>query len=145
MIQIFFPSDPFDHVWPSLLSGLNKSRNLSIILRRGSASRFLSSSLFLRCTESPLSVPPLPEPVLLSDFPRLLVFCAGNSTQVGVVVLHSPRSTRHGKYLNSASVFVSTSSSDVVLHGCRNTYTFLWIQSTISAQEIRSPVKALSY
>ena len=141
----FMPYDPFGRVWASLSSGLKKFRNLSIILRRGSASGFISSYLFIRCIKPPLPEPSHPEPASLSDFFRPSVFCSRNSTQVGGVVIHLPRSTRCCNSLNSDSSPVSMSSSDIVLHKCMNTCTHLWIQSTMSTQKIRSPEKDLSY
>ena len=84
-MRISLPYSPFEHVWPSLFTGLEKFRNLSINLRCGSTSMFLSSSLFLSWPK-----PPPPKPPSISGLLCPLAFCAGNSTQAGLLVIYLP-------------------------------------------------------
>ena len=130
---------------PYLFDLLKNPQNLSITLRRGSTSGFLSSSIFLYCPKPPPPEPPLPKPPPLSDFLLLTSVCSSSSTQAGVVVIHSTLSTRLCRSPNSASAPVSTSSSDMLFHEFSNTSTLFCILSTILVQKRRCPLKALSY
>ena len=130
---------------PSLFLSHKNSLNIYMTLRRGSMSGFLSSSLF----------------IFVLNFPRLrrsfshfhcypisfshCYFALVSLPRQGGVKINSPLSTRFCSSPNSARAPVSTSSRDMVLQLWRNTCTSLWIQSTMSAPNIRCPARALFY
>ena len=144
-MQISLPSASFGHVWLPMFAGMKNFRNFYIILRRGSTSGFLSSSLFLCWSKPTPPDPPTPQMPPLSDFLFPSVLYDDRSTQAGVVVIRSPLYNHLYNYPNSNSATIYTSSSGILLHEFVNICTCLWILSTISAPKIQSPVKALSY
>ena len=85
---------------------------------------------------------PLPCP---SNFRRPFSFDVGRSTHNSIIVIQYPISTFFRIHPNSFSAPDSTSSVEVVLQGCKNTCTQLWILSIRSAPDRGYFVKALSY
>ena len=90
----------------------------------------------------PLGLAPIP---FLSDFQHPYSFCAGQSNHTGVKFNHSHIFTFFWIPPNSTRAPDSTSSMAVVIQECKNTCTYLWIQSIKSAPKRGSLAKALSY
>ena len=113
------------------------SLNISITLSCGYTLMFCTKSLLppLQLIRDPLPCTP--------DLRGPSSFCVDRSTHTGAFVNHYPLSTLFWIPPNSASDHYSTSSIEVVLQECRNTYTCLCILSIKSTPKRGSFRKSL--
>ena len=84
-------------------------------------------------------------PLLLSDFLLPFYLDSGNSTNMGLYVVHSPHSILLQNSPNYNRYPISTLSKHVILNKCSKTCNCLCMWSTMSATKKLFPAKALSY